>query len=327
MSTNMRIAFYKEQLEKFITHKRIQGYKYLTTERNLNRFIKFLSNYELNEDGLSKELIEAYICRHTDETSKNQSNRICEVRQFLIFLNLRGHKAYIPRNPNKKGWRSQSFVPYIFTHKEIAKIFRAADSIKPHSRYNCAIVYPVLFRMLYGCGLRISEALNLCVCDVDLINGVLTIKKSKFGKDRLVPMSESLNSQCKTLYTQIHGNSTENDYFFKNKDGERRSERTVYWRFRELLWESSIPYLGKGKGPRLHDLRHVFCCHSLKEMSDAGIDLYCALPVLSTYVGHSSITSTEKYLRLTAEFYPDVIKRVERTTSFVYPEVYKVETY
>jgi len=74
-------------------------------------------------------------------------------------------------------------------------------------------------------------------------------------------------------------------------------------------------------------MRYVFCCHSLKEISDKGIDLYCALPVLSTYVGHSSVRATEKYLRLTKELYPDIVKRTEDITSYVYPEVYKDEAY
>jgi hypothetical protein len=70
----------------------------------------------------------------------------------------------------------------------------------------------------------------------------------------------------------------------------------------------------------------VFAADALKQMSDAGIDMYCALPVLSTYVGHSSITATERYLRLTEEFYPDVSAKVMSATSKVYPEVYMVET-
>jgi len=73
--------------------------------------------------------------------------------------------------------------------------------------------------------------------------------------------------------------------------------------------------------------RGITVCHTLKEIADKGIDLYCSLPILSTYLGHSSITATEKYLRLTEELYPYIIKRVHDTTSYVYPEVHIVETY
>ncbi len=323
---NKNIAFLKKQLESFISYKRAQGYKYKSEEESLGRFIKFLEGFGIFEDKLSKDAVLEYSSKRPHETAKNHANRVSDLKQFATYLNEKGYQAYIPIVPKSSKYTS-SFVPYIFTHDEIFRIFKEVDRLKPNSRYNCAAVYPVLFRMLYGCGLRISEALNLKVGDVDLAGGILTIKKSKYNKDRLVPMSESLNLICRIFYKKIHKNSSVNDYFFKNKNGSQRSKCTVYGRFRELLWESDIPYRGKGKGPRLHDVRHVFCCHSLKEISDKKIDLYCALPVLSTYLGHSSIKATEKYLRLTEELYPDIIRRTGNITSYVYPEVYKNEAY
>lgn len=323
---NENIALLKKILLQFISYKQAQGYKYKSNKESLNRFIKFLVGFGLTENKLSKEVIQEYCCKRPHETPKNNANRVGDLKQFAIYLNEKGYDAYIP-TVAKASKCASSFVPYIFTHDEISRIFKEVDRLKPNSLYNSAVVYPVLFRMLYGCGLRISEALNLKVKDVDLAKGVLTIKKSKNDKDRLTPMSESLNSICKRFHKQIHKNSSENDYFFKNKNGSQRSKCTVYSRFREILWSSGIPYGGRGKGPRLHDIRHVFCCHSLKEISDKKIDLYCALPVLSTYLGHSSIRATEKYLRLTEELYPDIIKRTGNITSYVYPEVYKVETY
>lgn len=323
---NENAAFYKKLVTQFVSYKQTQGYKYKSNEESLNRFIRFLVDFGLTECRLSKELVEAYSSKRPNETPKNHANRVSDLRQFTIYLNELGYEVCIP-TVSKFSRHLSSFVPYIFTHDEIHRIFKAVDRLKPNSRYNSAIVYPVLIRMLYGCGLRISEALDLKVGDVDLVNGILTIKKSKFDKDRLIPMSDSLHSVCRRLYNQIHENSTENDYFFKNKDGSRRSKNTVAQRFREILWESGIPYNGKGKGPRLHDVRHVFCCHTLKALSDKGIDLYCALPVLSTYIGHSSIKSTEKSIRLTEEVYPGIINHMSNTTSYVYPEVYKVEAY
>lgn len=306
--------------------RRNKPYKNLMAEKSLARFIKYLCIHKAGADGITKEIVETYIMRSPNETSKTQSNRISDVRQFTIYLNERGYKAYVPPHRGLRNGAERSFVPYIFTYDEMVRMFRAVDSIKRHPYYNCAVVYPVLFRMLYCCGLRISEALGLLIRDVNIESGVLSIRAGKFGKDRLVPMTETMNSLCKTLFTQIHRNSTENDYFFKNSNGKTRSSGTIYRRFRELLWESDIPFIGNGKGPRLHDLRHTFCCHTLKKMSDSGIDMYCTLPVLSAYLGHGSIRATEKYLRLTAEFYPDVIKSMDKISSFVLPEVYAYET-
>jgi len=320
---NENIAILKKHLDRFISYKRLQGYKYKANEESLGRFIKFVEGFGLTENRLSKELILEYASKRSNETPKNNANRVSDLKQFAIYLNEHGYEAFIPTAIK----HSSAFVPYIFTHDEILRIFQTVDRLKPNSKYNSAVVYPVLFRMLYGCGLRISEALDLKVGDVDLAMGILTIKKAKNDKDRLIPMSESLNSVCKRFHKKIHKNSSENDYFFKNRNGSRRSRDTVYGRFREILWSSGIPYGGRGKGPRLHDVRHVFCCHSLKEISDKGVDLYCALPVLSTYLGHSTIRATEKYLRLTKELYPDIVKRSSNITSYVYPEVYKDEAY
>jgi len=320
---NENIAILKKHLDRFISYKRLQGYKYKSCEESLGRFIKFVEGFGLTENRLSKELILEYASKRSNETPKNNANRVSDLKQFAIYLNEHGYEAFIPTAIK----HSSAFVPYIFTHDEILRIFQTVDRLKPNSKYISAVVYPVLFRMLYGCGLRISEALDLKVGDVDLAMGILTIKKAKNDKDRLIPMSESLNSVCKRFHKKIHKNSSENDYFFKNRNGSRRSRDTVYGRFREILWSSGIPYGGRGKGPRLHDVRHVFCCHSLKEISDKGVDLYCALPVLSTYLGHSTIRATEKYLRLTKELYPDIVKRSSNITSYVYPEVYKDEAY
>ena len=100
----------------------------------------------------------------------------------------------------------------------------------------------------------------------------------------------------------------------------------VYKAFRKFLWKAGISHGGKGKGPRLHDLRHSFCVHTLARQAKDGIDVYIALPVLSTYVGHGSVGATQRYVRLTAEAYPDLIEKASQTCSYVIPEVVEDET-
>jgi integrase len=311
-------------MDSFIVQKRAIGYKYDSMESSLRRFVRFAESYGLVSPHLPQELISEYCARRPAETPKTYACRCSDIRQFASFLNLNGFEAFVPAVPRKT---RSDFTPYIFTHDEMERIFVAADSIKYHARYNCAEIYPVLFRMLYGCGLRVSEALDLCVRDVDLKSGVLTIRNSKYNKSRLVVMSPSLVEACFQLSNKIHIIADGDDYFFKNRNGSRRSKNTVSTRFRELLWVSGISYRGKGYGPRLHDVRHSFCCHALKSMSESGIDMYCSLPVLSTFVGHSTIKATEQYLRLTEEFYPDVAQKTHASFPSVYPEVYRVEAY
>ena len=314
----------KSLSRSFLIQKRALGFKYVSIEGTLNRLLRFVEFNGLEAPYLTQDLISDFCLPKIGEAPKTHANRCSDIRQFAKFLNMNEFEAYVPATPLKT---RSSFTPYIFTHDEIGRIMSAADSIKSHKRYNCAEVYPILFRVLYGCGLRISEALNLKVCDVDMKQGVLTIRNSKFNKSRLVVMSASLTEACTALMSKIHLLTNDDDYFFKNRDGSQRNKGTVSDRFRELLWESNIPYRGKGYGPRLHDLRHSFCCHALKQMSQSGIDMYCSLPVLSTFIGHSSIKATERYLRLTEEFYPDIVQKMNTSLTSVYPEVYRADTY
>ena len=163
-------------------------------------------------------------------------------------------------------WGQSSFTPYIFIHNEIDRLLQAADNIRPTVQARGLYEeLPVLFRLLYGCGLRVSEAVGLLCRDVNLEQGVLTIREAKNGRDRLIPLSESLRKLLcdyreNTAYWLCSG-----DYFFPAPDRTISSPNTVYQRFRKVLWSAGIPYNGKENGPRLHDMRHTFAVHTLQK--------------------------------------------------------------
>ena len=96
---------------------------------------------------------------------------------------------------------------------------------------------------------------------------------------------------------------------------------TVYERFREILFQAGIPHRGREKGPCLHSLRHTFAVHSLRKMESDGVDLYCALPVLSTYMGHENIYATERYLRMTAQVHPEIINQLQTAYGDIVPKI------
>jgi integrase/recombinase XerD len=185
----------------------------------------------------------------------------------------------------------------------------------------------LLFRLLYCCGLRISEAIHLRISDVDFEKGVLLIRESKFNKDRITPMSAPLADMFVRYQSLFNRNNTLEDYYFRNKNGTPLTHDNVYKVYRKLLWKAEISHGGKGKGPRLHDLRHVFCVHTLAKQVKDGVDLYVALPILSTYIGHDSVGATQRYVRLTAEAYPELIEKVSRTCDYVFPEVTEDEAH
>jgi integrase len=306
-------------ITEFIALKTASGYKYLEESRALRKFDSFLTEQGLREMEISREAMDTWCIQGFRESRKSLSNRVAVIRQLAIYIANKGYNAAVP--DIVKNAKNELFIPYVFSHEEVHRIFNVVDNLPAGRHSNSHIVYPILFRLLYGCGLRIGEALALKIQDVDLKSGVLTIKHAKNDKMRLVPMSESLQQLCRGYSSECLSGFSHDEYFLRKKYGGSRKRGTVGQAFRTILWRSGIPYCGKGKGPRLHDVRHTFCCHSLKQMSDNGIDLYCSLPVLSTYLGHSSIKSTEKYLRLTMEIYPEIAGRMELSTCDIYPEV------
>ena len=107
--------------------------------------------------------------------------------------------------------------------------------------------------------------------------------------------------------------------FFPNPKGKPYSQRTVYDKFRVVLWRCRISHGGCRKGPRVHDLRHTFAVHCLKKWVDDGEQVNALLPVLSSYMGHVNLGSVNKYLRLTADVFPDITRRVEKYFGYIIP--------
>jgi len=311
------IGPFAKECTEFLTTKHALGYKYKSESRQLVTLDKISFDYE-NNGSMPKELILEYIKLKNNESPKSRNNRISLMREFAIFLNSLNISAYIPELPKL----STSFVPYIFTDKEIQAFFESVDNIKPQKWPELAhLVYPALFRMLYGCGLRISEALRLKIKDVDLHRGILTVKGAKFGKDRLVVMSESLTKTCADYAEKAHTFSTDDSRFFPSYDGGEYSITSVYCRFRTLLHKSGISHGGRGNGPRLHDFRHTFSVHCLNNWVRTNQNPMVLLPILSAFLGHSRVSATEKYLRLIPQMHYDITQKTEKLFANIFPVV------
>ncbi|MCL5123953.1 MAG: tyrosine-type recombinase/integrase [Deltaproteobacteria bacterium] len=313
---------YRSPFQEFIQgmnqQKRSLGYKYDSCARTLYQFDQFCLAYGYTEPVLSKELVTAWSQKHPNEAQATFRNRVGVVRQLAMYMTRLGVQAYVlPKNMFPKGPR---YIPYIFSNAELAAFLNQADACHNYAEvpYRHWIM-PLLFRILYGCGLRISEALNLKVRDVDLRAGVLTIMDGKFNKDRLVPLSPELLQRCHAYVKQVHLFSDPNAYFFPGSYGQAVTKGNVYKNFRKFLWKARISHGGWGKGPRVHDFRHTFAVHCLRRWVLEGKDLTAYLPVLKTYLGHHSFSDTSQYLRLTAELYPDITAKVEHAFGHVIP--------
>ena len=295
----------------FIRYKRAQGLKYVGEARLLRALSRFIACTALNDLAISQELIDQWCCRRPNERGSTQHGRVVRTNQFLIYLAAQGLPVSFPQSPNRRVDR-ESFTPYVFTRRELDRLFAACDKLKARSPSVMPILLPVLFRLLYGCGLRVSEALNLTRSDVDLNNGCLTVRHAKFDQDRLVPLSSSMadimrryDATAPRLFT-----ADRDTRFFTHKDGRPVTSDSIYRWFRKTLWAAGISHGGRGHGPRVHDLRHSFAVYSLKAMVDQGADVYWALPVLSAYLGHASVAATGQYVRLIPDMFPEVTAAV-----------------
>jgi len=329
MKPNKRVYHCQSVLANHITEyislKQSIGFKYHSPAENLYRFDKFCVNEKLTEIRLDSDIIEKWIAPRKSESPNTRVARISALKGFAEYLT----NLNIPvERPSVKGYTTNQwqYTPYIFTHDEIKDFIKNADSLeKPARNSMFHIIFPALIRTIYGCGMRVSEALSLRIKDVDLQSGTLIIQNSKFGRSRLLPISSSLKNFLADYIPKIHHYPLDSDFLFPNSSGEQYSQRTVYDKFRIVLWQSGISHGGRGKGPRVHDFRHTFAVHSLQKCINDGVDTYAFLPVLAAYLGHSKITTTEMYLRLTSEIYPDILRKSESISHIAIPEVQDYE--
>jgi len=308
-------------IDQYLAVKRSMGFEMKTAASVLYRFARLAE--ELGQTpGIKKDLMDLWCEKGPNETNSNRYYRVIYLRQFAKYLCDIGVASHMPKLPKF----SSSFTPYIFSKEQISSFFTACDRFIPiQFNYNSAyLMMPPLFKLLYATGLRLGEALSLKERDVNLTHNYLIIRQSKNGLERIIPVSSSLAEVCTEYKKQravLVGKSATSDLFFIKKNKSGCDNHAAYSFFREILWRIGIAHQGKGYGPRIHDFRHTFACHSLRAMADAGLDIYHSLPILSNYLGHQNLESTNKYVRLTAEVYPDIMKLVNDTCSHIFPDI------
>ena len=315
-------GIYADMIRQYIEYKRSLGFKMEDVDERLRRFDTLTIERKENKMGISKELFDAWSLPFPEESACNRYSRMSILRGFSAYLQLIGYDSYIPKMPKY----ASTFTPHIYTKQEVESIFRECDKlfVRRKYMYSQVSVMPTLIRTLYATGIRLGEAIRLKHKDVDLDIGYLVLHECKNGRDRIVPFSLSLREVLRdyVVYKQSQMTSTEpDDYFFTSPDGRPCYAGTIYEIFRTVLFRAGISHGGRSKGPRLHDLRHTFCVNALVKMSEAGQDLYYSMPVIMTYMGHQSIEATNRYVRLTAEMYPAMLKKVDEAYRYVFPEI------
>jgi integrase/recombinase XerD len=300
--------------------KRAVGYRYDAEDRVLARFEAFCREEFPGLGTVTRASAEAWItaARQRGVRPATLQGLAAPVRELARWLGRRGTEAYVL--PAGTLPRPARYVPHIYTGQELAAIFAQSDrcrySSEAPSRH---LVMPVLFRTIYACGLRASEARLLRPGDVDTVPGVLQVRDAKGGKDRQLPVSGPLRERLAGYQAQVAGHPGRDWFFPGPRAGQPLTLGNIYKNFRRFLWEARISHGGPGRGPRVHDLRHTFAVDNLRSWFDHGQDVDALMPVLQAYMGHASIGDTAYYLRLTAESYPQIAARVQRELGGVVP--------
>jgi integrase len=307
--------------QDFISYKKSLGYSYGVRQcYNVKYINDYLTEIGYAATGLTRDVVEGFIRHNGTESATTQSKRVFIIRQFGMYLTSIGHASYIPPFDCVKA--DKSFVPYIYSKDEIAAIVNESEKLEELRRWpNSHLIYPMILRILFGCGLRVSEALNLKEADIDLKNGTIYVEKSKFNDSRVVPMATGLCESCAAYCNKVGNQPSGGRYFFEVSKGTPYQSVSIYSRFRSILAQAGISHNGRGNGPRLHDARHTYAVYALEQMVQQGMDIYCALPILSTYLGHRTIESTEKYVRLVPAFYESIIHSMSNVYEGLFPEV------
>jgi integrase/recombinase XerD len=308
-----------EAITALVTEKRAVGYKYAAEAKVLVRFAAFCQGEFPGVEAPSQACVEAWVATAQGRgvTPATVQNLVSPVRELARWLGRRGMAAYVL--PTGALARPGRYVPHIYTDQELAAFFAQTDSCSYCSQVPFRhLVMPVLFRTIYACGLRASEARLLRVDDVDLDTGVLQIRDAKGGKDRQVALSEPLRARLADYHAHVAGRSG-GEWFFPGTNGRPLTLGNVYRNFRRFLWQARISHGGPGHGPRVHDLRHTFAVNNLRSWFAHGDDVGGLLAVLQAYMGHSSPDDTAYYLRLVAESYPHITAQIQRVFGDVVP--------
>ena len=311
-----------EAITALVAEKRAVGYKYHAEQQVLARFEAFSRDKFPGLDTLTEASVQAWIvaARRRGVTPATLQPLIAPVRELARWLGRRGEAAYLlPRSALPRPAR---YVPHIYTDQQLAALFTQTDRCHYCSQVPLRhLVMPVLFRTIYACGLRCSEARLLRVDDVDTDAGVLQIRDAKGGKDRQVPVCEALRARLARYHAQTVGHPHRREWFFPSSGARPLTLGNLGHNFRRFLWQARISHGGRGHGPRVHDLRHTFAVNNLRRCFAQGRDVGALLPVLQTYMGHSSLADTAYYLHLTAESYPDITTRMQQVIGDVVPPV------
>lgn len=311
----------KEQLEQLLEQKHSLGYPYKVSSRTLLEFDRFCLQYFPDAETITPELARAWAVIKPTEKPSSFWNRMAPVRELARHMGRTGMEAcVIPKGIVPR--ESQRRLPHIFTPEELKKFFQAADS-QPVLSGSCLrhLQIPVIFRLMYGCGLRPNEARLIRTADLSQDCGTLFIPESKGHKDRIVSLPAGLASLCSTYRKHLESKFPDSEFFFpcQRYGGRHYSAGWLIDTLRHCWEDAGINTVHSR--PRPYDFRHTFATHRLYQWMAAGKDLSVCLPYLSAYMGHADFSSTAYYIHLVPEIFSSMSGMDRNSFESLIPEV------
>ncbi len=318
----------REEFNEFLQYRINCGYSMAKPIYVLKMFDRHLVSKDYQCKELNSQIVMSFLQLRENERLSNLRNRSSTIQGFLKYLkHVKGYNTFtsIPTHHLND---NDEFIPYIYSDEEIAKILACAKDYPHHPNAtlpNIENIISCIFPMLYCTGMRAGEAIGLHVEDVDLNQQLIFIREAKNHNKRLLPISDSLTEICRKYVENCSDKQLSDIYFFDTGSelySGKLSIHHLYFYFRKILSMAGIQHRGRGNGPRMHDLRHTFTCHSLRQLSKLDGDINAYLVYLSTYLGHKSLRETQQYVWLTAELFEETRQKLEAYTNFI-NEIYE----
>ena len=304
-------------IDTLVAVRRAGGFRYDRQERVLRQFAEHCDREGYADGSIIQEAVEGFLYgRHLKASTIRREEII--LRDLAEHARQFGWPAWAPPTLTRLKARHRP-PPYVFSDEEIRRLFHAIDTQPLSEGSNRALVDPVLFRVLYATGMRISEALHLQLRDVDPARGTIEVRDGKNRESRVVPVTTRLASTLQDYIAAAHPDPDSDDSLFHTGDPARPADQsTIYNRLRRYLADADIPHFPGG--PHIHSLRHGFAVQNLRRWARSGTDLMVMLPYLSAYMGHADLRGTQYYLQLTADAYPEVAAMAQARFGYVIPD-------
>lgn len=305
--------------EGFLQYKESHGHTRKSYLRLLEQFDQYCAAKYPNTAELTKDCVLGWIQKRPKESSDSFGRRTRLVRQLGEYMTLMSVPAYIL--PHKLGSGKSEFTPYLFTDHELKMFFHAADHIapSPQNPFRAAVV-PVIFRLIYTCGLRPGEGRCVKRSNINFQTGEILIEGKKKHKQRIVVMSDDMLKLCLQYDKKRSVLFSGSDWFFPDPSGNPYTSQWLLKIFKNCWKNAHATYsIQCAPNVRVYDLRHRFATAVIHKWTSEGKNVSAMLPYLRTYMGHEHFNETLYYIHLLPENLACIVE--QDTLTSIIPEV------